>query len=150
MRRAFLAALLLLASGSALGHADLIASEPAAGAVLEVGPGEVTLTYSERLESLFSVFKVYELDPAEVDLNADDAALRLNALAALLVNEVLELRDDGDEQVGFELVSEGATIDELALRFKEPLPAGHYVVMWRVLSVDTHVTQGFFMFSVIP
>jgi copper resistance protein C len=31
-----------------------------------------------------------------------------------------------------------------------PLPAGTYRVHWRVLSVDTHVTQGDFTFKVVP
>ena len=30
------------------------------------------------------------------------------------------------------------------------LPAGSYRVMWRVLSVDTHVTEGSFRFQVAP
>ncbi|HET7198194.1 MAG TPA: copper resistance protein CopC [Burkholderiales bacterium] len=31
-----------------------------------------------------------------------------------------------------------------------PLPAGTYKVRWRVLSVDTHVTEGDFTFKVAP
>ncbi len=31
-----------------------------------------------------------------------------------------------------------------------PLPPGTYKVIWRVLSVDTHVTQGDFTFRVVP
>ena len=31
-----------------------------------------------------------------------------------------------------------------------PLPAGHYRVVWRVVSVDTHVTEGDFSFEVAP
>lgn len=31
-----------------------------------------------------------------------------------------------------------------------PLPAGAYKVRWRVLSVDTHVTEGDFTFKVAP
>ncbi len=31
-----------------------------------------------------------------------------------------------------------------------PLPAGKYKVVWRVLSVDTHVTEGDFTFRVAP
>ena len=32
----------------------------------------------------------------------------------------------------------------------KPLPAGRYKVNWRVLSVDTHKTQGSFSFTVKP
>jgi len=31
-----------------------------------------------------------------------------------------------------------------------PLPAGTYKVIWRVLSVDTHVTEGNFTFRIAP
>jgi copper resistance protein C len=31
-----------------------------------------------------------------------------------------------------------------------PLPPGRYTVHWRVLSVDTHVTEGTFAFTVAP
>ena len=31
-----------------------------------------------------------------------------------------------------------------------PLPAGVYKVVWRVVSVDTHVTEGDFTFTVTP
>ena len=32
----------------------------------------------------------------------------------------------------------------------KPVPPGTYRVVWRVLSVDTHVTEGDFTFDVIP
>lgn len=149
MRRLVLALLLVLAGGSVLAHAELRTSEPAAGEVLEAGPEEVQLSFSEPLETLFSVFKVYPLTAEGVDPAAAGAAQRLNGLAATLVNEVLELRDDADRQVPAELVSAEATTAELTLAFEEPLADGHYVVMWRVLSIDTHVTEGFFVFSVV-
>ena len=38
----------------------------------------------------------------------------------------------------------------LAVDLKGPTPAGTYVVRWRVLSVDTHVTEGDFSFQVKP
>jgi methionine-rich copper-binding protein CopC len=38
----------------------------------------------------------------------------------------------------------------LALDLKGPAPAGLYTVHWRVLAVDTHVTQGSFTFQVKP
>lgn len=146
MRR-LLAVLLLPLLSLAAAHADLVSSEPAAGAVT-VAPERVVLHYSEPLETLFSVFKVYRLD-AEVDLTAADAGPRLNGLAAALVSEVLDLRDDeGDARVDTGIESEGATVTELAILLQEDLPAGHYVAMWRVLSIDTHVTQGFIVFTV--
>src|SRR5690625_1364476 len=148
MRRLLTVLLFALISASVRAHAELRTSEPAAGAVAETAPEEVVLTFSEPLETLFSVFKVYERDAADVDLTAADAEQRLNGLAAALVNDVLELRDDEDEQVAAELVSDDATTAELSLQFPEALADGHYGVMRRGLSMDTHVTQDFFVFSV--
>ena len=38
----------------------------------------------------------------------------------------------------------------LAVDLRSPTPPGAYVVRWRVLSVDTHVTDGDFSFRVRP
>ncbi len=38
----------------------------------------------------------------------------------------------------------------LVVALKPPTPAGVYHVHWRVLSVDTHVTEGDFSFTVKP
>jgi methionine-rich copper-binding protein CopC len=38
----------------------------------------------------------------------------------------------------------------LAVDLKGPAPPGTYVVRWRALSVDTHVTEGDFSFQVKP
>jgi methionine-rich copper-binding protein CopC len=38
----------------------------------------------------------------------------------------------------------------LAIDLRAPTPAGAYVVHWRVLAADTHVTQGDFQFQVRP
>ena len=38
----------------------------------------------------------------------------------------------------------------LVVDLRSPAPAGTYVVRWRVLSVDTHVSEGDFSFQVRP
>ncbi|HXU99052.1 MAG TPA: copper resistance protein CopC [Caulobacteraceae bacterium] len=38
----------------------------------------------------------------------------------------------------------------LAVVPRKPLPAGRYLVRWRVVSVDSHTTQGDFSFDVAP
>jgi methionine-rich copper-binding protein CopC len=38
----------------------------------------------------------------------------------------------------------------LVVSLRRPAPPGAYVVRWRVLSVDSHVTQGQFKFEVRP
>lgn len=148
MRR-LLIILTALVLGAASAHADLVASEPEGGSVLAEAPAVVVLDYSEPLEVPFSIFKVYRLD-ADVDLSDDNAQQRLNGLAAELVNDVLELRDDADAEARADtgLETDGNTVDQVTFVLQEDLPDGHYVVMWRVLSIDTHVTQGFFTFSV--
>ncbi len=50
--------------------------------------------------------------------------------------------DQGGAQVGGD-----GTLLTVALK---PLPPGHYRVVWRVVSVDTHVTNGAFSFEVTP
>ena len=51
--------------------------------------------------------------------------------------------DNGDKAVD--------ASDRTLLRVSLPqLPAGTYRVVWRALSVDTHVTEGAFTFDVVP
>lgn len=101
------------------------------------------------IEALFSTFKLFRLD-AEVDLNAANAELRLNGLAAVLVNRYLGSQEVGEGQVVIELVTDRADRTTVVLRPLEPLAPGHYVAMWRVLSADTHVVDGQFVFTVLP
>jgi methionine-rich copper-binding protein CopC len=51
--------------------------------------------------------------------------------------------DDGPSRV------DGKEPTVLRIRLKK-LPPGTYKVVWRVLSIDTHVTTGTFTFSVAP
>lgn len=47
--------------------------------------------------------------------------------------------------------AEVAADNKANLRIKvKPLPPGVYKVMWKILSVDTHRTQGSFSFTVAP
>src|SRR5919197_419700 len=60
-----LAALLALAlvtatAGRAEAHANLVRSEPAAGAVLEAGPGELRLWFSEQPEVGYSEVRLFD------------------------------------------------------------------------------------------
>ncbi len=42
------------------------------------------------------------------------------------------------------------TTTDIALRLKPDPKPGPYVVMWRALSIDTHTTQGFYVFIYSP
>lgn len=149
MTVAVAAALLAFASlSSAAAHAALQSSEPASGSAV---PGPVTsiaLDFSEGVEAAFSTFKLFRLD-AEVDLEADNAELRLNGLAAVVISRHLGSREVGGGQVEIEVLTDSADKSVVVLQTAEPLAPGHYVVMWRVLSADTHVVDGHFVFTVV-
>jgi copper resistance protein C len=142
-------ALTLALAGVGSAHADLASSTPVAGAVLERAPDEVTLTFTEAVEVRFSTLKVYALG-ADVDPDDPDAEARLNGLAGQLVTEVLSASDDTDARVDLGVSDAARTADTVTLTLEPELGAGVYVVMWRVLAVDTHTTQGFFTFRVEP
>lgn len=145
--RASLLALALALVASASAHAELRASQPEAMAAVAEAPDTIHLTFTEGVEVDFSIFKVVRLD-AEVDLAADDAELRLNGLASALIGPHLAGNGDAEAEALVEAVA-GATFPEVELRVVEPLAPGHYVVMWRALSEDTHVVTGHFVFTVV-
>jgi methionine-rich copper-binding protein CopC len=60
-----------------------------------------------------------------------------------VVNEGGQRVDKGDSQV------DPSAPKQLRISLS-PLPPGTYKVIWRVLSVDTHVTEGDFTFRVAP
>jgi len=57
----------------------------------------------------------------------------------------LVVRDSSGAQVSIGRASVSGNVLRVALK---PLPAGVYKVSWRVLSVDTHTTEGDFSFRV--
>lgn len=147
--RALRAVLALIALGAspAFAHASLESSEPAVNSVA-AGPLEtVDLRFTEGVEIAFSTFKVYRL-AAQVDPTADDAAARLNGLAAILISRYNGSQEDGDGKVEAEVGHPSGDKAQVQLRFEQPLEPGHYVVMWRALSVDTHVVDGHVIFTV--
>ncbi len=144
--RVILLALALALVAHAAAHAELHASQPEAMAVVAEATETVHLTFTEGVEVDFSIFKVVRLD-AEVDLAADDAELRLNGLASALIGPHLAGNGDTGAELALEAVA-GASFAEVELRLPEALAPGHYVVMWRALSEDTHVVTGHFVFTV--
>jgi methionine-rich copper-binding protein CopC len=147
--RALLLALLCGASIAtvASAHAELSASNPENGATVPHAPSVVVLEFSEEVEVPFSTFKVYPLG-AKVDPNAPDAEARQNGLAGSLVSDVLGVQNDAAARADLELVPDETTTSTVNLPLKAGLEPGIYVVMWRILSVDTHQTQGFLTFEI--
>ncbi len=142
-----LTGLLIAVLATASAHAVLTTSEPEDGAVLTASPETLLLSFTEGVEVDFSVFRLVRLD-AEVDLSADNARLRLNGLASAVVGPYLGGAPGGEEEAAVEAVSVEGDRSQVKLTLSEPLSPGHYVLMWRVLSEDTHVVDGHIVFSV--
>ena len=152
MKRTLLVLTLFVVLGAnvALAHATLVSSEPLPETAVTVPLEEVRLNFSEAVELDFSLFKVYGLDATGVDMEADNAWQRLNGLAGPLVSDALASRNDSEARVDTGLANDERRSAEVVLALREDLEPGVYVVMWRVLSVDTHGTQEFYLFEYAP
>jgi copper resistance protein C len=140
----FLGALTLGVSLQASAHAFLNASVPGADSTVATPLTEVKLTYSEPVEIRFSIFKVYRLNAAPgADLPA------LHAAAEPLVAADLLKRGDEADRSDAGVANTTRSSADIVVRLKELVP-GTYVLMWRALSVDTHTTQGSFIFIYAP
>jgi copper resistance protein C len=71
--------------------------------------------------------------------------LKLEAQA--LVARVLALKNDLAKRSDNGLETTASEAALVKLKLKPNLKSGIYVVMYRILSVDTHITQDFFTFS---
>ena len=147
MRRLALLGAALALAGAALAHSYLKEATPGADTRVRRMPGEVRLVFDEPLESRFSTFKVYRL---EAPGGALDDFKRLNALAASLFNQVLKQKGDEDSRADTGLKTTARTTKEVVIGLKEGLKPGAYVVMWQLLSVDTHILSDFFVFVYQP
>lgn len=136
--------LLLGLSGIAGAHAYLDSSFPAENAAVASDLSEVILRFTEPVEIRFSTFKVYPLLVDEED------PVRRRAAASALVQQVLNLRNDAAQRVDNGVTTKANISADVHIALKEDLAPGHYVVMWRVLSIDTHTTQGFIVFTYAP
>lgn len=135
-------------SNLVLGHAVYVASTPPRdGVVTELR--EVRLQLSEPVHVRQSWFKVYPLTP-------DDDPVRLRAqasevvAAAMSIREVTDTRQDEDKRVDAGVITSQALSQEIIVRVKDDPAPGPYVFMWKVRSVDTHVTEGWFIFHYLP
>jgi methionine-rich copper-binding protein CopC len=108
-------ALLFSAAAVAFAHAELPRAVPPVGGTVAAAPNEVTINFSEQLESAFSTVVVRDSAGKQVD------------------------------KAGAHVDKDDRTIMRVSL---QPLPPGTYTVKWRVVTVDTHRTEGTFTFSV--
>jgi copper resistance protein C len=131
-------------AGIALAHSNLIASSIKDGATVRVMPKSITLEFSEAVELGFSSFKLIALDPKIRTLKA------ANAEADSLLEATLEKRDDEASRADDGLLTSAAIAAKLEVKLKAKLRAGWYVMMWKVLSVDTHNSSDYFVFEYRP
>jgi methionine-rich copper-binding protein CopC len=133
------------AVGPVSAHAFLRVADPAEDSTVATVPSEIKLSFTEPVEIRFSIFKAYRLDA-----NPSTELRRLNAAAGALMSDVLTKRDDDAARADAGVTTTARTSTDITLRLKPESQPGVYVVMWRVLSVDTHTTQGFHIFIVGP
>lgn len=141
-RFVFPALVSLVLAGVAFAHSYLSSSSILANSILKSSPERVTLEFTEPLEINFSTFKVYKLETK----TTDPEKLKLEVQA--LIDRVMTLKTDGSSRSdnGLETIASEASV--IKLKLKPNLKAGIYVLMYRVLSVDTHITQDFLTFTI--
>lgn len=146
MKSSFL--LLLMLASFAQAHAYLETSTPAENETVTT-PEPITLTFTENVQLPFSFFKVYKLADTG-NLSNERERLRLNGQAGTLISEVLTKTDDEAARADTGIMTNEDASTIITLGLKEDLSPGIYLVMWRVLSVDTHITQGSFLLEYRP
>ena len=131
-------------------HAYLAASVPEQDSVVseEHAPAFISLEFTEGIELSFSTFKLVRVQH-DLNVTADTFALRLNALVAPQAVPLLDTGDDvdGEQQVTIQPAS--GTVAQLELHLLQPLTPGSYMLVWRALSADSHIVEGYLVFTVV-
>lgn len=126
-------------------HAYLSESTPASSSIIKKLPSEVVLVMSEPIELLFSTFKIYPLEIMP-EMNKRDIILA----AKTLTKEVILLQNDEEQRLDTGILNEKMQNDTVRLGLKESIAAGTYVIMWRLLSIDSHTSADFTFFTYSP
>jgi methionine-rich copper-binding protein CopC len=114
-------AAVLASAEAAMAHAFLTRASPPVGGTVRAMPPEVTLRFTEGVEPAFSSVAVTGPGGERID-----GELRVDPVESAVLHIPLKPP-----------VSGGAV-------------AGAYKVVWRIVSVDTHITSGDFTFTVAP
>lgn len=130
--------------GLVLAHSNLVALSIKDGTTVRIMPKTITLEFSEAVEVGFSRFKLLALEPK---INSLKTA---NAAADAMLESALEKRDDEAARADDGLQNAPAVAAKLEVKLKAKLPEGWYVMMWKVLSVDTHSSSDCFVFQYKP
>jgi copper resistance protein C len=135
-------------SSFALAHANLESTSPEEGSTV-TNLEQVSVSFTEDVQVDFSFFKVYKLADESGPKDSKEK-LRLNGLAGQLLNDTITKQGDEAERADAGLITTEDTSRTIELAMRPDLEPGVYVLIWRVLSVDTHVTQGFILFKYAP
>lgn len=147
----------------AAAHAHLDLSSPGDREVVTEPITELSLTFTEPVETEFSRFELVRLD---VETRPDGYAPGGAAWAALeeaaqAAHDELVAQGDAAQPAGSDagtadeptytvtLQTEGAAA-EVVLAVEGELPTGDYILFFNVLSVDTHTSSGYVLFSYQP
>jgi len=122
-----LLSLLMLSPGFLTAHTALVRTKPAAGTVVAQIPREIRFWFNEPIERHFSRIEVFR-------------AVMAPGTEAVQPGERI---DQG-------WLPGPRTAREVGVRLPETLAPGRYIVQWMVLAIDTHRTQGSFMFTYDP
>lgn len=117
-----LAAAALVMATPALAHPKLVASNPAANAIV-AKPSSLQLRFSEKLVGQFS----------SVDL---------------VMTGMPGMANHGPMKINGVATSVGADGKTLVVKLKQPLAAGSYKLDWHAVSADTHRVNGSYSFRV--
>jgi methionine-rich copper-binding protein CopC len=117
-----LAAAALTIATPALAHPKLVASNPAANALV-AKPSKLELRFSEKLVGQFSSV---DLTMTGMPGMANHGPMKVNGVAT-------------------SVASDGKT---LVVKLRKPLAAGTYKLDWRAVSADTHRVNGSYSFKV--
>lgn len=120
----------------AFSHALLVDSVPAAGQAISSDTLQLELVFTEPMEIRFSVFELYPLQENDTELTLDDESHWMG---------YLQNPDLSDTLLGIEVASDAQYVQ---ISWHNSLDPGEYVLVWRVLSVDTHVSNGWLRFHV--
>ena len=109
--------------GQVEAHAGLKSSEPAASSILEASPKEIVLYFAEQVEVSFGSIRLF---------NSESKIILLPTPKFASVDSAGQVRKDA-KTVRVELPE---------------LENGSYLVVWRVVSADSHPVQGAFAFQI--
>jgi methionine-rich copper-binding protein CopC len=72
----------------------------------------------------------------------------MDTAAKMFIPTVIDLQGDEEARADTGINSTDALAKSVTINLKENLPPGVYVVMFRVLSADTHIVEGFITFEI--